>query len=80
MEQEKDQWTPFFDSLIVRKDNVHVKLLIYRKTHIDLQFSFHHPLQQKFSIIRTLLDRSISIITEEAARAAYLISTLRVSE
>ena len=39
-------------------------------THTDqyLHFSSHHPLQHKLSVIRTLLDRSINIVTEEQDR------------
>jgi len=70
-EQEKDQQMPFLDTLIVRKPDGHVKLLVYRKsTHTDqyLHFSSHHPLQHKLSVIRTLLDRSTNIVTEEQDR------------
>ena len=48
-----------------------IKLLVYRKsTHTDqyLHFSSHHPLQHKLSVIRTLLDRSTNIVTEEQDR------------
>ena len=55
----------------MRKPDGSVKLCIYRKkTHTDqyLQFSSHHPLHQKLGVIRTLLDRSESIVTEEEDR------------
>jgi len=58
---------PFLDTLIVRKADGRVKLLIYRKkTHADqyLHFSSHHPLQHKLSMVRTLLDGSSHIVTE----------------
>ena len=70
-EQEKDGSIPFLDTLIIRKPDGSVKLCIYRKkTHTDqyLQFSSHHPLHQKLGVIRTLLDRNDSIVTEEEDR------------
>ena len=70
-EQEKDGSIPFLDTLIIRKSDGSVKLCIYRKkTHTDqyLQFSSHHPLHQKLGVIRTLLDRNDSIVTEEEDR------------
>ena len=66
-EEEQDGAIPFLDTLIMRKPDGSVKLCIYRKkTHTDqyLQFSSHHPLDHKLGVIRTLLDRSDSIVTE----------------
>ena len=70
-EQEQDEQMPFLDTLIVRKTDGRVKLLVYRKkTHTDqyLHFSSHHPLQHKLIVVRTLLDRSSQIVTEEEDR------------
>ena len=70
-EEEEDGAIPFLDTLIMRKPDGLVKLCIYRKkTHTDqyLQFSSHHPLHQKLGVIRTLLDRSESIVTEVSDR------------
>ncbi|XP_072048298.1 uncharacterized protein [Amphiura filiformis] len=70
-EQEQDGSIPFLDTLITRKPDGSVKLSIYRKkTHTDqyLQFSSHHPLHQKLGVVRTLLDRSESLVTEETDR------------
>ena len=66
-EEEKDGTIPFLDTLIVRKPDKTVKLLVYRKaTHTDqyLAFQSHHPLQQKLGVVRTLVDRCKSIVSE----------------
>jgi len=60
---------PFLDTLIVRKTDGRVKLLVYRKkTHTDQyqHISSYHLLRHKLSVVvRTLLDRSSQIVTEE---------------
>ena len=64
---------PFLDMLIVRKNDYRVKLLVCRKkTHTDqyLDFSSHHPLQHKLSVVRTHLDRCSQMVTEEQDRQA----------
>ena len=70
-EEEAEGRIPFLDTLIVRKEDGSVKLLVYRKkTHTDqyLDFSSHHPLHQKLGVIRTLLDRCNSLVTEDKDR------------
>ena len=67
-EQEKDGQIPFLDTLIVRKEDGTVKLLMYRKkTHTDqyLNFQSHHPLHHKLGVVRTLIDRMEKVVTEE---------------
>ncbi|XP_078580142.1 uncharacterized protein LOC144864161 [Branchiostoma floridae x Branchiostoma japonicum] len=62
---------PFLDTLLVKKDDGTVKLLVYRKkTHTDqyLNFNSHHPLHQKLGVIRTLVDRCKAVVTEEPDR------------
>ena len=64
-EPEKNGQIPFPDTLITRREDGSIKLLAYRKaTHTDqyLSFQSHYPLQQKLAVIRTLLERSDSIV------------------
>jgi len=59
-EEEEDKQIPFLNTLLVRRKNGSVKLLVYRKkSHTDqyLNFSSHHPLNHKLAVIRTLLER-----------------------
>ena len=66
-EPEKNGQIPFLDTLITRREDGSIKLLVYRKaTHTDqyLSFQSHHPLQHKLDVIRTLLERNDSIATE----------------
>ena len=68
-EPEKNGQIPFLDTLITRREDGSIKLLVYRKaTHTDLLFQSHHPLQHKLAVIRTLLERNDSIVTEEEDR------------
>ena len=71
-EEEKEGKMPFLDTLIVRREDGSVKLLVYRKsTHTDqyLNFKSHHPLHQKLGVVRTLLDRCNKIVTEDQDKA-----------
>jgi len=67
-ESEAEKMLPLLDMLIVRKEDGHLKLLVYRKkTHTDqyLNFNSQHPLQHKLSVVRTLLTRCNRIVTED---------------
>ena len=70
-EKEQDGSIPFLDTLIIRKPDGSIKLLINLKaTHTDfyLNFSSHHPINHKLVVVRTLLDYSNSVITDPKDR------------
>jgi len=57
------------DLLRVQNKEGALKLQIYGKpTHTDqhLNFSSHHPIEHKLSVVRTLLERSQSLVSEDA--------------
>jgi len=65
-EVEQDGKLPFLDILLKRMDSGDLKLCIYRKpTHTDqyLNFSSHHPVEHKLSVVRTLFERSQQLVT-----------------
>ena len=65
-EVEQGGKLPFLDILLERTDSGGLKLCIYRKpTHTDqyLNFSSHHPVEHKLSVVRTLLERSQQLVT-----------------
>jgi len=64
-EVEQGGKLPFLDILLDRTDSGGLKLCICRKpTHTDqyLNFSSHHPVEHKLSVIRTLLERSQQLV------------------
>ena len=68
-EKESEGKLPFLDTLIVKKEDGSVKLLVYRKpTHTNqyLNYESHHPLHHKLGVIRTLYNRKNNIVMEEA--------------
>ena len=70
-EIESEGKLPFLDLLITRKDTGAVNLQIYRKpTHTDqyLNFSSHHPIEHKLILVRTLFDRSQSLVLDSTDR------------
>ena len=70
-EMESDSKLPFLDLSIVRNELGDVKLQIYRKpTHTDqhLNFCSHYPIEHKLSVMRTLLERSQSLVSDSHGR------------
>ncbi|XP_072039623.1 uncharacterized protein [Amphiura filiformis] len=75
MEREENHQLPMLDTLIHRKDTGSTKITIYRKpTHTDqyLLMDSHHPLQHKLGVIRTLVHRAESLVTEEEDKVLEL--------
>ena len=68
---ESEGKLPFLALLIIRKDSGAVKIQICRKpTHTDqcLNFNSHHPIEHKFSVVRTVFHRSQSLISNSTDR------------
>jgi len=68
---EQNWKLPFLDLLLIRTDNDGLKFLVYRKpTHTDqyLNFSSHHLTEHKLSVIKTLMDKSQSLVSDVVSR------------
>ena len=66
-EEEHGGKLPFLDLLLDRTETDRLKFLIYRKpTHTDqyLNFSSHHPIEHKLSVVRTLFERCQRLVTD----------------
>jgi len=76
-EVEQGSQLTFLDLLLNRTENGGLKLQIYRKpTHTDqyLNFSSHHPIEHKLSVVRTLLERSQCLVAEiEDRKQDYIV-------
>ncbi len=67
-EVEEDDKHPFLDTVSEKLPDGSLKIKVYRKptnTNQYLNFKSNHPLHQKLGVIRTLLHRVDSIVTEE---------------
>ena len=70
-EQESNKSLPMLDARMCREDSGTVSVEVYRKkTHTDqyLAFTSNHPLNHKLSVVRTLIDRSNTIVTKQEKR------------
>ena len=70
IEMEQNNCLPFLDTLTIRKED-YLTTDIYRKpTHTDkyLDFTSHHPIQHKRSVVNTLLERAEKIPSTNAAK------------
>ncbi|CAH1239252.1 Hypp5766 [Branchiostoma lanceolatum] len=64
---DKGPTLPFLDTLTTIQDDGSLRLNIYRKpTHTDqyLNFRSNHPLEHKLGVVKTLLHRADTIITD----------------
>jgi len=64
--EHQDGKLPFLDILLERMNSGSLRLCFYRKpTHTDqyINFSLHHPIEHKLSVVRTLLERSQQLVT-----------------
>ena len=71
VEKEENGCLPFLDSLLTRETDGSISTSVYRKkTHTDqyLQFSSHHPLAHKKSVVTTLFHRATALSSDMVER------------
>ena len=82
-EEEHNRALPMLDAKATRQSDGSIEVSVFRKkTHTDqyLAFQSHHPLHHKLGVIRTLLDRSDTLITSEQEKMKeekHIIGALR---
>ncbi len=62
---------PFLDTLMKHESDGSISFSVYRKpTHTDqyLNFKSHHPLHQKLGVVRTLIDRVETLVSDDAEK------------
>lgn len=73
VERYSSEGIPFLDTINKVNEDGTLDVKIYRKkTHTDryLHFTSHHPPQHKAAVVRTLLHRADSLLSDEEHRAA----------
>ena len=82
-EEEHNRALPMLDAKATCQLDGSIEVSVFRKkTHTDqyLAFQSHHPLHHKLGVIRTLLDRSDTLITSEQEKMKeekHIIGALR---
>ena len=75
VEKEENGYLPFLDSLLTRESDGSISTSVYRKkTHTGqyLQFSSHHPLAHKKSVITTLFHHATALSSDMVERVQGL--------
>ena len=84
LEKEKDGSLSFLDDLLSRDPDGSIRTSVFRKpTHTDkyLQFSSHHPLNHKMSVIKTLFNRASLLYTslvEQSIEESHIVQGMHI--